>query len=287
MCMLTIDDFTVLIDKHSDSSADSFRLHVVTHCHKDHLQNIPRKGVVCATQWTLDHLPASLTGNVVAAVPGNEYFGFLRVFETVHCTGSIGVWIPLIGYLHLGDGRITPELLHHILHDVVGEKANVNIMVIDGLYYHFKELIFDSVSKQVNTFRQHIQKAPVPLRIRFHAGTCFMLSLLPDLIVKLDDDDAVRASHLVPQLTNTISDVHPDVILCLRAYECAASSTFFACAKYMQQQNITADSKGITRICFSTHASHQETQALLDALKPHRVLFETAKHLRVIQRLKC
>lgn len=286
--MLTIDDFTVVLD--DATYVNDLHLHVVTHCHKDHIQGIPRTGIICATQWTLDQLPyVSKHVKTVTVAPDNEYFGFLHIFQTVHSTGSIGVWIPLIGYLHLGDGRITPNMLQHIRHKVVGTAANVNVVVVDGLYYKFNELTFDSIANQVETFRQHIHHTSLPPRIRLHAGTCYLLSLLPYLTISLDDDDALRASHLTKQLTNDIvaeSDM-ADVVVCFRDYDCAASSMFFACDKYMQKQNITIDAKGVTRICFSTHASYQETQALLDVLKPYRVLFETPSHLRVTQRLQC
>ena len=281
--MLTIDDFTVV------DADDKVHVHVITHCHKDHQQNVPRTGIVCATKWTLQQLPAtSNRTKTVIVEPGNEYFGFMHVFETVHCTGSIGVWIPLIGYLHLGDGRITPDLLQYLCRVVIGDDVKVNVVVVDGLFYNFKELTFDSIANQVTTFQQPVYSySGTPPRIRLHAGTCYLLSLLPDLKVMIDDD--ASASYLIDQLINEIVDdpINADIIVCLRKYDCVASSTLFACDRYINHQNIIKDTKGVVRICFATHASHQETRKLLDILRPHHVLFETPSHLQITQRLQC
>jgi hypothetical protein len=280
----------------------------LTHSHSDHVRTVQKhlsndNVTLFASPQTIDFLFANNKPNKIKAkiVPiqawKKEQVNGVCCFDTIHAVGSYGFFIRKHGWLHVGDGRITQTWATKLKKFIGRQK--VSTLVVDGLYWNLPRLIFSPVDDVVANF-EHMLRELAPIQLQLHAGTVFALSLLenphhvsiskecppPNNLVRdlrmVGNQVTLKRHGVIKLVGNQKSNDLPSLRL---------SSTFFACEDELDNSTEKfgiIDQRGDIRMCFSTHASQNETVLLMETFpNVPQIVFETKKELRIFSPLVC
>lgn len=236
-------------------------LFLLTHAHADHCPGNVKKfkyPIYCS------FLTSTLIENEnIYILESNSWYEInhisFYVFETIHCPGSIGFYFPKQKLLHLGDTRVTTELLKKIK-----ELGPKNILY-DNTHEKFKGM-FPSLEtsaimlQQVVTERLENTKKTVNLCIP-HIGAILLLSML-NLKVRTDESLKIPVLNLLK--TMSLIDQKSRVVavgMKNKKINIMPSSQFFVIKK-LNPHKVVHVGKNLTRVFASFHAGDAETHLL-------------------------
>ena len=174
------------IDNTTSKNTD---FHLVTHAHLDHFSTISKHThALIASHKTIDFIQemdkkppqtCALVGvTLYDRIKLSKHISFVA-FPTKHSPGSIGYFFVETGILHLGDGRITRELILDVRRF---DQYSIRTIVVDTLLYDSPSFTVPPYYQTVATFSRLVQilERKLNRKVRVRILSSSLLCLLKD-----------------------------------------------------------------------------------------------------------